>query len=68
MSHTVLAQGPAPMMIWSQPISPLSVSTARIAPPAESLLKPVTVQPVRMRTPSFSALVASAYIALVLLA
>ncbi len=57
MSQICLTQGPAPTMTWSQPILPLSVTTAVTAPVA-SFSKPVTLTPVTMRTPSFSAFLA----------
>ncbi len=53
------------MMTRSQVMGPLSVSTARIASEPFSASKPVTVTPVRIRTPSRSTLSARWYIAFV---
>src|SRR6267154_834291 len=57
MSQICLTQGPAPMTTQSQSTFPWSVTTVLTAPEV-SLTKPVTLTPVMMRTPSYSALAA----------
>src|SRR5689334_19689937 len=55
MSQICFTHGPVPTTTQSQSMLPLSVTTV-LTVPEPSLMKPVTLTPVMMRTPSCSAL------------